>query len=93
MEVQTIMRNFIDTIFGPVLAWLTSAYNDIHSMRVAQARPIDFNNYFGWFGLLGPSWTLLVMNICLFGFIYFIVFIVVSQEGLYQKFKNAIKWW
>jgi len=87
------MRNFIDTIFAPVLAWLTGIYDALDSMRVSTARPIDFNNYFGWFGLLGPSWTLLIVNIGLLGFIYFVVFIVVSQEGLYQKFKDAIKWW
>lgn len=87
------MRNFIDTILGPVLNWLSGIYDWLHQMSVVQARPINFSSYFGWFGLLGPSWTLFIINVCLFGFIYFIVLIVMNSESLYQKFKDAVKWW
>ncbi|MND45548.1 hypothetical protein D3C76_316290 [compost metagenome] len=87
------MRNFIDTIFNPVLGWLGSISSGLRSLSVPVARPLDFGRYFGQFSFLGPKWITLITTICALGFIYLILFFVLSNVGLFRKFKDMIKWW
>lgn len=86
------MRALIDTIFSPVLAWLTSIYNQIQEMSVPLARPLDVSKYLGVFGYMG-AWTSFVTTAFALGFIYMVVFIVVSQRELFIRFKEIVKWW
>lgn len=87
------IRALIDTIFNPVLQWLTSIYNSIMSLTVPVSRPFNIDNYFGVFGLMGSGWTDFVKTVCALAFIYCLCYVVVTQAGLFQKFKDFIKWW
>jgi hypothetical protein len=87
------MRAFIDTIFTPVLSWLQGIIDSIRDMSVPLARPIDVDKYFGYFGLFGSGWQDLIETVCTLAFIYGICYVVVSQIGLFTKFKDFIKWW
>jgi hypothetical protein len=68
-------------------------YTNINSLSVPVSRPIDLSNYFGWFGLLGPYWQLFITTAGALGFIYLICYLIMSQVGLFSKFKDLIKWW
>ncbi|MNW41495.1 hypothetical protein D3C74_186340 [compost metagenome] len=87
------MRNFIDTIFNPVLGWLQSISDGLRSLSIPVARPIDFGKYLGHFSFLGSKWITFITTICTLGFIYLILFFIVSNIGLFRKFKDMIKWW
>lgn len=87
------MRNLIDTIFGPVLSWLNNISTSIRELSVPVSRPIDPSRYFGYFSFLGPHWVTLVTTILTLGFIYLVVYFIVTNIGLFMKFKNMIKWW
>lgn len=87
------MHNFIDTIFNPVIGWLDSIAANLRSLSVPVSRPLDFGRYFGQFSFLGPAWTTLITTICTLGFIYFVLFFIMANAGLFQKFKDKIQWW
>jgi len=87
------MKNFIISLFNPVLTWLNSIYTNLREASVPAARPIDLSQYLGIFGYLGPSWTTFITTGFLLGSIYLIVYMVVVNRGLLIKFKDLIKWW
>jgi hypothetical protein len=87
------MRNLVDTIFGPFLAWLDSIISKINSLSVPLARPLNLSRYFGYFDMLGPHWKTFITTLCVLSFIYLVTYIIVANLGLIMKFKNAIKWW
>lgn len=87
------MRNFIDTIFGPVLEWLNGISDAMRDLSLPVARPLDPNRYFGYFSFLGPNWVTLITTIMTLGFIYLLVYFIVNNMGLLIKFKDMIKWW
>lgn len=87
------MRALIDSIFYPLLKWLSNIDSYIDKLSVPMARPLDISVYLGPFALLGPYWITFISTACLFGFIYIVVFIIMSSTGLSIKFKDLIKWW
>lgn len=87
------MRNFIDTLFYPLLNWLNGIYTNLSSLSVPLSHPLDIKKYLGIFSILGPGWVSFIVNICLMAFIYMVCFMIVAQQGLFVKFKNTIKWW
>lgn len=87
------MRNIIDSIFGPVLTWLNDIYVSISNLFVPLSRPINFGRYFGYFSFLGPVWITFIQTVCTLAFIYFVVYLIKTQTGLFLKFKDFIKWW
>lgn len=87
------MRNLIDTIFGPVLNWLNNISQSIRDLSVPVSRPLDPSKYFGYFGFLGSHWITLITTVMTLGFIYLLLYLIVTNIGLLIKFKNMIKWW
>jgi hypothetical protein len=87
------MNDLIDSIFAPLLGWLTDLYNRINSLSVPLSRPLNLSNYFGYFSLLGTAWTTVITSIIALAAIYFIAYVIVKNIGLIIKFKNLIKWW
>ncbi len=87
------INNFIDTLFGPVLGWLSSVSGAIRDMSVPVSRPLNFGRYFGYFSFLGPAWMTVITTACVLAFIYFVTYFVVNSQGLYQRFKDSVKWW
>lgn len=87
------MRSLIDTIFNPVLNWLTSIYNMILELSVPVARPLNITNYLGPLAELGPYWITFITTVGALAFVYMITFLVVAYQGAFIKFKDTIKWW
>jgi hypothetical protein len=87
------VRALIDTIFSPVLMWLTGIFESIQKLSVPLAHPLDIGMYLGPFVLLGPAWITFISTACALAFIYVVAFIVIAQRGLFIRFKDVIKWW
>jgi hypothetical protein len=87
------MKNLIDTIFNPLLTWLTSCYTSIDNLIVPLSRPLDLNKYLGIFSYLGTAWVYFITISCTLAFVYVVSYIVVSQQGMLIRFKDLIKWW
>lgn len=62
-------------------------------LSVPVARPLNVDNYFGVFGLFGRGWQDFAETVCALGFIYGVCYIVVTNIGLFIKFKDVVKWW
>ena len=86
------MHNLIDSVFAPLLIWLTAIGDRLHKLSVPVAKPLNLNNYFGVFLFLA-QWMKLVTTICGLSFIYLITYLIMANIGLIVKFKNLIKWW
>lgn len=87
------MRALIDTIFNPVLTWLQSIIVAIDSLSIPFSRPLNISNYFGYFSLFGNGWVFFIKTVTTLAFMYGVTYIVVTQMGLFIKFKDMIKWW
>jgi len=85
--------DLIDTMFSPLLGWLTDLYNRILMLSVPLGRPLDLSNYFGFFKILGSTWMMVISQMIGLSVIYFIVWVVVNNLGVISKFKMLIKWW
>lgn len=87
------MRPLIDTIFAPVLNWLQNMIITIDSLSVPYSRPLNISNYFGYFSMFGNGWLFFIKTTTTLAFIYGVSYLVVTQVGLFIKFKDMIKWW
>lgn len=87
------MIALIDTIFAPFLEWLIKIKTFIQMLSVPASRPLNISNYLGPFALLGPYWMTFITTAAFLGFVYIVVFLIVSTNGLSLKFKETIKWW
>ncbi len=87
------MRGLIDTMFSPVLGWLYSIVSAIQSVIVPAARPFSLSDYFGYFDFLGPAWKTFITTVCTLGFIYLLIFFIMSNIGLFRKFKDILFRW
>lgn len=87
------MRAFIDTIFSPVLGWLQSVITTIDSLSIPFSRPLNISYYFGYFSMFGNGWVFFIKTVTTLAFLYGVSYLVVTQIGLFIKFKDMIKWW
>jgi hypothetical protein len=87
------MRALIDSIFNPLLNWLTNIQNQLNDLSVPLSRPLNIDNYFGYFGLFGQGWQDFITTTCTLAFLYGICYVIVTQIELLRKFKDLIKWW
>ncbi|AHM67482.1 hypothetical protein PPSQR21_038440 [Paenibacillus polymyxa SQR-21] len=87
------MRNFVDSIFGPILGWLNGIAVSLSDLSVPLSRPLNFSKYFGYFSFLGSTWMTFITTCCTLAFIYLIVYIIKTQWGLILHVKDLIKWW
>ena len=87
------MRNFIDTLFDPVLGFLNPIAASLRNLSVPLSRPLDLGKYFGYFSFLGPAWMTVITTTCTLAFIYLTLYFIMNSQGLYQRFKDSVKWW
>lgn len=87
------MIALIDTIFTPVLNWLTQIINYLHSATIPTSYTLEIGSLFAPFAMISPAWALLITNIFIMIVTYSIIYISMNATGLYLQFKEAIKWW
>jgi hypothetical protein len=87
------VTDLIDTIYAPIIQWLTDIYNRILLLSVPLARPLNLSSYFGYLNLLGPVWKTCITTIISLAVVYGILYVIVKNIGLIIKLKTLIKWW
>ena len=78
----------IDTIFGPVLNWLTQILNALKMGDTPTNFVLNIGNIFRPLNMISPAWSLFLSNAFVLIAIYFIIYITMSGAGLYQQFKK-----
>ncbi|PAE14711.1 hypothetical protein CHH91_17830, partial [Virgibacillus sp. 7505] len=66
------IKELIDTIFDPVIGWLTMIRQTISSMQVPASRGLDVGQYLGPLTSLGPGWTTFITTGIFLGMVYLI---------------------
>lgn len=87
------MIAIIDTLFQPIINWLSQILGYLVSASTPKAYVLNFGNLFRPLNMISPAWSLFLSNVFVMVATYLIIHIVMSGSGLYQKFKNAVKWW
>lgn len=87
------MIALINTIFNPVLSWLTKLLSYLKLASTPKAYVLNFGNLFRPLNMISPAWSLFLSNVFVMVGVYLIIHIVMSGSGLYQKFKNSVQWW
>ncbi len=87
------MRDFVDSLFNPILHWLGLLHSSLYDLSVPMSRPLNFSKYFGYFSFLGPTWMTFITTCCTLAFVYLIVYVIKTQWGLIVHVKDLIKWW
>ncbi|MGK5512297.1 hypothetical protein [Brevibacillus formosus] len=87
------MRNFVDSIFGPVSQFLGQIKSNLLRFAVERNRPIDLDSFFAPFATLGPTWVVLIKSIMVSLFAVTLLWVAISLRGAYLYFKDGVKWW
>jgi len=87
------MIALIDTIFGPITNWLSQIITFLNSATIPKSYTFQLSNLFAPLAMISPAWSLLITNIFIMAVTYTVIFIVINTAGLFEKFKNLIKWW
>lgn len=87
------MIALIDTIFNPVIGWLDSIRSILLKASVPSQYRLPIGNYLRHFALLGPGWMAFIGSLVVLSAIYGYVYVASSGIGLFERFKNIIKWW
>lgn len=85
--------NFWQNIFGPVVQFLDRAAGQMGQMGTVAAKGIRLDNYFGFFGILGPEWARVISSLLASLTFLFILFTIQKYSGVLLWFKALIKWW
>lgn len=90
-----MLRGFVDTIFSPILGFLSNIYNILHAaaLDVPTTAKLSVFNYFSYLGMFGEGWKQFVITAAFLAFMYLILYVIVNNLGFLQKLKNLVKWW
>lgn len=87
------IRNFINTVFEPPIAFLDLAIEKIQGIRLVTAQGINIGQYFNVFGDLPTAWQLVVTSILASSVLLGTLLIFRSLMRLYFSVKEGVKWW
>ncbi|WP_232700203.1 hypothetical protein [Brevibacillus daliensis] len=87
------MRNLIDTIFGPVDRFISSALESLSKFAIERNRPIELDTFFAPFTVLGDNWVFLIKAVVLSLMTVTGLLVAVLIRNLYLYFKEGVKWW
>lgn len=87
------MINFIDSLFAPVLQFLNMIISKLGELGTVAAKGVHLDNYFGFFAVLGPSWTGVISSLITALIFLFILYMVQKYGRVLLWLKDLIKWW
>lgn len=86
-------KNFVDSIFAPLLSFLTLMKNMLNEAGTVVGHGINLNNYFGFFAYLPNEWQMVVQSALASVTLLVILFLVRAAWDTYLKVKGSIKVW
>lgn len=87
------MRNFIDSIFGPIIQFLALINEKLGEIGTVAARGLRLDDYFGVFAILGPAWTGVISSLLSSLFFLAVLYVIKHYSGVLLYLKDLIKWW
>lgn len=87
------MINFIDSVFNPVIQFLQLCIDRLREIGTIAAKGIRLDDYFGFFGILGPEFSQLISSALAALIFLFILYMVQKYSRVLLWFKDLIKWW
>lgn len=87
------VRNFIDSIFSPPLAFLQLMRDMLNQAGTVVGKGINLNNYFGFFGYLPTEWQNVVKSALSSVVLLAILILVKAAWDTYLRVKASGKWW
>lgn len=87
------VRNFIDSLFAPVLSFLQLLRDVLNDVGSVVGKGINLNNYFSFFGYLPQEWQMVVQSALASITLIALLFLVRSIWNVYLKTKESIKFW
>lgn len=87
------IRNMIDSIFNPAIAFLQLIKNLLNNAGTVVGKGINLNNYFSFFGYLPPEWQAVVKSALASVVLLAILFLVRSAWDMYLRVKSSSQWW
>lgn len=85
--------HFVESLFSPILQFLDLMIGKLNGIAAVSAKGIRLDNYFGVFGVLGPSWARVINSLLASLIFLFILYMIQKYSGVLLWFKSLIKWW
>lgn len=87
------MRNFIDSLFSPILQMLSWINENISHLGTVVARGYNLNTWLGWVTVLGPGFSLLVQSMIASLVFLSVLYMIRTQSKILIWFKELIGRW
>lgn len=87
------MHDIADTVFGPVIQVLSSAYGYLSNVSLVASRGLNLDYFLGPFAGLGFAWVLLIKSFIGALVLVLVVVAVKAIYGSYLQLKQGVKWW
>lgn len=87
------MSKFVENIFDPILQFMDRAMMQTNDLSYVAAKGVRLDNYFGFFGILGPEWSSLISSLLASLVFLFVLYLIKQYTGVILWFKALIKWW
>lgn len=93
MDVQSVIRGFVDKIFKPPITFLDMAIEKLQSIQLVAAQGLNIGKYTAVFGDLPTAFQLVVSSIFLSTVLLGSLLIFRSVMRMYYSVKEGVKWW
>ncbi|MED4600090.1 hypothetical protein P9314_05120 [Paenibacillus validus] len=87
------MRNFIDSLFSPIIQFLDQCYAKLASVGTIAAKGIRLDHYFGFFSILGNEWTAVITSLITAFLFLYVLDNIQKISRVLLWFKALIKFW
>lgn len=93
IDIYGTIKNFIDAIFEPPLAFLNLAIEKLREAQMVTAQGIDIGQYFQVFGDLPTAFQLVVSSLLISTVLLGTLLMFRSIMRVYYAVKEGAKWW
>ena len=93
LNVYDLIVQFLDSIFGPPIAFLDIATERLQAVQLTMAQGLDIGQYFRVFGDLPFAWQMVVVSILASTVLLGTLLTFRSIMRLYYAVKEGVHWW
>lgn len=93
LNVYDLIVQFLDSIFGPPIAFLDIATERLQAVQLTMAQGLDIGQYFRVFGDLPSAWQMVVVSLLASTVLLGTLLTFRSIMRLYYAVKEGVHWW
>lgn len=87
------MSKFVENLFNPVIQFLDKCIGQLSYIGSVAAKGLRLDNYFGYFGILGPEWSRVISSLLASLTFLFILYTIQKYSRVLLWFKDLVKFW